>query len=461
MTDIGDRLAAFIEAACVPLYSGHASGTLEHAEAILAAYPEIAGNNIHTAAILGDDAGVRRFLERDVGNATAKGGPRNWDALTHLCFSRYLRLDRMRSDGFLRAAEALLNTGASANTGWYEVNHQPEPEWESALYGAAGVAHNAELTRLLLERGADPNDDEVVYHTPEGWDNGALKVLVNSERLSDDSLMTMLLRKTDWHDYDGIKWLLEQGADPNRMTRWGKNALHNAVMSDNSLEIFKVLLDHKADPTIIASRPDQVRMSPSGRSAVEMAAWRGRGDVLELFGERGIPIELHGIEQLLSACARNDPVGVRSIAESEPGLVSEVIAAGSTLLARFAGVGNTEGVRYLLDLGVDVDALFKEGDGYFGTAKDSTALHVAAWRARHATVRLLIACGAQINKLDGEGRTPLALAIRACVDSYWAERRTPESVQALLDAGASTRGVAFPCGYAEVDELLRQHGAGA
>jgi hypothetical protein len=31
-----------------------------------------------------------------------------------------------------------------------------------------------------------------------------------------------------------------------------------------------------------------------------------------------------------------------------------------------------------------------EGDGYFEIAKDSTALHVAAWRARHGTVKLLI-----------------------------------------------------------------------
>src|SRR5438093_2246434 len=35
---------------------------------------------------------------RDPGSAAAKGGPRGWDALTHLCFSRYLKLDRARSD---------------------------------------------------------------------------------------------------------------------------------------------------------------------------------------------------------------------------------------------------------------------------------------------------------------------------------------------------------------------------
>ncbi len=92
----------------------------------------------------------------------------------------------------MRAATALLDAGASANTGWFEKDHQPEPEWESALYGAAGVAHHAELTRLLVERGADPNDGEVTYHAPEGWDNEEIKVLIASGKLTQDSLATML-----------------------------------------------------------------------------------------------------------------------------------------------------------------------------------------------------------------------------------------------------------------------------
>ncbi len=450
MTNGDDPLAAFIEAACVPRDSGHASGTLERAELMLAAHPEVASHDVHTAAILGDDAAVRRFLELDARNATAKGGPHGWDALTHLCFSRYLRLDRARSDGFVRAAKALLDAGASANTGFYETNHQPHPEWESALYGAAGVAHHPELTRLLLERGADPNDGEVAYHTPETDDNRTLKILVESGKLSDDTLATMLLRKADWHDYDGIQYLLENGANPNRMTHWYLTALHQAVRRDNDLKIIEALLDHGADP-MLENRRD-------GKSAVAIAARRGRGDVLKSFERRGIPIELQGVERLIAACAKNDGAAVRSIAESDPEVVRELRAQGGTLLAEFAGTANTDGVRHLLDLGVDVAVLYKEGDGYFDIAKDSTALHVAAWRAWHGTVRVLIERGAPIEAQDSKGRTALALAVRACVDSYWAYRRSPESVQALLDAGASVGGVAVPSGYSEVDDLLLRHG---
>jgi ankyrin repeat protein len=449
MITIGDPLADFVEAACVPLAGGHGSGTLERAQAILAAHPEIAGRDIHVAAILGDDDDVRRFLVLDGANATAKGGPRGWDALTHLCFSRYLRLDRARTAGFVRAAEALLDAGASANTGWFETNHQPRPEWESAIYGAAGVARHPELTRLLLDRGADPNDEETPYHAPETYDITIVKILVESGKLNDDSLTTMLLRKADWHDYDGITFLLDHGADPNRMTRWGLTALHQALRRDNDLRNIEAMLDHGADP--------RLRNRLDGQSATAMAARRGRGDVLDSLERRGVPIELQGVDQLIAACARSDDATVRAIAEGEPQLVSEVLAEGGTLLARFAGTASINGVRHLLDLGVDVAALYYEGDFYFDIAKDSTALHVAAWRAWHGTVRFLIERGAPIDATDGKGRTPLALAVRACVDSYWTHRRSPDSVEALLRAGASVSGVNFPCGYAEVDELLRSH----
>jgi len=452
-----DPLAEFIRAACVPPDSHHLAGTLEDAEGILAAHPEIKTSTVHVAAILGDDAAVRSFVTADPAKATAKGGPHGWDPLTHLCFSKYLRLDRQRSAGFVRAAQALLDAGANPNSGFFSHEHVPEPEYESVLYGAAGIAHDAELTRILVQRGADPNNEEVVYHTPETWDNAALKILLESGKLTAASLARMLLRKTDWHDYDGIKMLLEHGTDPNQLTRWGKTALHNALLSDNRLKIVELLLDHGADATVPGTHPEVYR-SGAGKSSVWLAAERGRDDVLELFERRGIPIELQGSGSLMAACARKDEAAVRSIAGRDPAVVSQLQAEGGRVLAQFAGNGNTEGVRHLLDLGVDIEAPSQEEDFYWGIAKNSTALHVAAWRARHATVKLLIERGAQVDRPDGKGRTPLALAVRACVDSYWTHLRSPESVRALLEAGAPVTGVQFPSGYAEVDALLEAHG---
>ena len=412
-----DFRSAFIKAA-----TWH--GGLEEAEALLAAQPELTAGDIHIVAILGDDDAVRRLLAEDRNRATAKSAPYGGDALNYLGLSKYLRLDPKRTPGFLRAATALLDAGSDPNTGFWTTGQFPERE--TALYGAAGVAHHAELTRLLVERGADPNDGEAVYHSPETRDNAAMKVLVETGKLTPESLSLMLIRKHDWHDYDGVKYLLERGVDPNYQRERGWIPIHHAVARNNSQQIIKLLLDHGADP----------RVRKDGATAIERAARKGRGDLLKLFAERGFPIELRGVDRLIAACAMDDGRRVREIRERDPQLVRELLAQGPTLLAEFVGTWNTAGVQHLLDLGVPVNARYA-GDGYFDIAGESTALHVAAWQSRPDLVKILIDRGADVNAKDGKGRTPLLLANRACTDSYWMERATPEPARLLRAAGAT------------------------
>lgn len=377
-------------------------------------------SDIYTAALLGDDQAVKRYLAEDPSRATKSGGPRNWDPLTYLCFSVFLQHEP--HEGFVRAAEALLDAGADPNTGFWDDTHTPHPERESVLYGAAGVAFHPGLTKLLLDRGAEPNDAEVPYHSPETYDNRALQVLLESGKLTPQSKATMLVRKADFHDLEGMRLVLSHNADPNFQTSWKNTPLQHAIQRDNALAMIELLLDHGADPKVTNAR--------TGLTAVAMAARRGRRDVLDAFARRDIPIDPRDLELDMTQ--------------------------GGRLLAEFAGNGNTAGVRELLEAGVPVDALYV-GDAYFGIAPDSTALHVAAWRARPETVRALIAHGACLNVRDAHGRTPLMLAIKACVDSYWMNRRTPESVAALLSAGCSLDGVSCPTGYEEVDVLLRRY----
>ena len=423
MIERDDPRAAFIDAALW-------HGPIESAEAILAAHPEIASRDIYTAAILGDDAAVGRFLELDPANATVKGGPRGWDALTYLCFSKYLRLDRSRSEGFVRAATALLDAGADPNTGFINEDHGPKPTLESVLYAAAGVAHHPELTRLLLERGADPNDDEVPYHSPETLDNSAMKILVESGKLALDSLVTMINRKLDWHDYDGAAWLLAQGADPNRLSHWGGRLLHHALGHGNAIAFFELLLNHGADPTL---------PSKDGTTAFAIAARMARADVLDLFARRGFAVVLQGDDAFLAACARADEAGARRIAADDPTVVQRVEAQNSGLLVDVAGSGNTAAVRLMLDLGFDIDTqrinpLWSAGE---------TALHVAAWRGHLPMVKLLIERGAPLEATHRSGATPLAVALRALVEqSEWTPNEySIEIARTLLNAGARLESV--------------------
>jgi ankyrin repeat protein len=427
-----DQRAAFMRAAVW-------HGPLAPADAMLAADPSLATVDIHTAAIVADDEAVRRFLAGDRARATATSGPYDAEPLVYLCLSKYLRLDPSRTDRFLRAATALLDAGANPNAGFWL-----NGEFETAMYGAAGVAHHAAMTKLLLERGGDPNDVEVAYHSPETRDPAVLTLLVETGRLTPESLHLMVLRKIDWHDLNGIRYLLEHGAATSLKGSPRGTALNQALIRGNCLEIVELLLDHGDDPAIVTK----------GITAFARAAREGRGDVLDLFARRGIAIDLQGVDRLIAACASGDAAQVQSIAAREPSLVAELKAIGGELLARFSGTGNLPGVGQLLDAGVEVTAPFEKGDGYWGAPPGSLAIHTAAWRARHDVVKLLLDRGSPADVKDARGRTPLMLAVQACVDSYWTGMRSPASVDALLRAGASVDGVPFPSGYADVDALL-------
>jgi ankyrin repeat protein len=445
--NLADPLNTFVEVACVDRHGWHGSGTLEHGDLILARYPDVARGSVYSAAVLAEEAAVRSWLARDPSLATAAGGPHKWDALTYLCFSRYLRIDRARSEAFVSTARVLLEGGAHANTGWIEyIDDPPRPIHESVIYGAAGLAQNPGLTKLLLDHGADPNDEETPYHIAETYDNTVVEILLRSGRFNKVSLTTVATRKCDWHDDKGLELALEHGADPNYLTRWKYSLLQQAIRRDNGLVMIEAILDRKADP-YLANNDD-------GRNAIQMAAYHGRGDILAALEERGFEIGLEGLDAMVAACARADIKTARSFAATDPLRLAHLLSIGGALLARFAGAGNEAGVRCLLDLGVSAAARWVEGDAYWEQSANSTALHVAAWRAHHDVVRTLIAAGTPVSALDARNRTALQLAVRACTHSYWKYRRQPDSVAALLAAGAATDGIELPTGYDAIDDLL-------
>jgi ankyrin repeat protein len=415
-------------------------GDLKKAESLLAEHPELANSDIHTAAITGDDAAQRRFNAADPESVHAKSPPFDGDALNYLGLSKYLRLDPSRTDALLRCATALLDAGANPNTGfWWN------GEFETALYGAAGVAHHAGMTELLLDRGADPNDGEVVYHSPEEQGNAAMKVVVETGRVTPENLSLMLIRKIDWHDADGVKFLLEHGADPARLRERGFAPLHHALARCDGPEIMTLLLDHGASALDTSE----------GITAVVRAAREGRYDVLAEFEKRGVPLQAEGLDRLLMALARGPDESAKQILEQHPEYVGQVKEMGGRLLVKWCNAWNWEGMRRLLELGVSASAPYAEGDGYFNLPKGVLPIQAAAWFLDARAIAMLLERGADPNAVAENGATPLDLFVLGCTESYWSEYRCLPPAELLLDAGARLNRVKLPTGYPEFDELFR------
>ena len=67
-----------------------------------------------------------------------------------------MRLQPKRARQFVKGAKLLLENGADPNSFYLETANDPNSVHETALYGAAGVANNPALAKLLLDAGANP-----------------------------------------------------------------------------------------------------------------------------------------------------------------------------------------------------------------------------------------------------------------------------------------------------------------
>lgn len=367
-------------ASAVPVTGSHRGGTLDEARALLHTEPSLAERSIYTAAVLGNANSVRLWLERDPALATAQGGPHAWDALTWCCFSRWLRDEPHRVADFVAVGRALIEAGAPVNTGFIDHNHGPTPQVESALYGAAGVAFCAPLTALLLEHGADPNDEEVPYHAAEEYAHDVVTALLAAPiPLSRDSLATLLLRKADWHDLHGVQQLLRHGVDPNHTGRWPHSPLRQAIRRDNDVAIIEALFDAGADTS----------QEFNGVSAVSLAAWHGRTDVLQLFAERGVQLPRDGVDGVAVDVAFGDAIGVRARLAADSELREAFMRRLPEFMCRCAANGSLAPLSVLLQLAPSPDVRWAEGDGYWQIPPNSSALEVAIIRQQQAAERLI------------------------------------------------------------------------
>lgn len=402
------------------------------ARRLLADHPSLPSTSIHAAAAAADVDGVVRFLAKDRTLATAVDNTGKWPPLAYACWSTFHTVSPALAAASLRVVTFLLDAGAGANTS------TPLPEGEDAgklsvLYFAC-ESNNVAVVHRLLERGADPNDGESVYHAAQYGHLECLDLLLahggnlsdRHERWSNTPLYFLAGHTDDeggkapW--VKGLRWLLEHGADPNMTSGESRETpLQKIVASSRNAAATTLLLDHGAD--VHLARAD-------GRTAYALAVRVGNETSAAQLVERGARTDVVApIDALLGACARGDDGEARRLAAGQPDWRSGLTAGDRGTVIQGVWAGRPEVVRLAAELGFDLT-----WEGEWG----GTPLHHAAWLGKPELVRLLLSLGAPVNVRDSRfGSSPIAWAAHGSTNCRTADDDYVAIVDLLLAAGAT------------------------
>lgn len=339
--------------------------------------PELFARDPWFACILGDETGVAAALSRDPDFARRPGGP---VAMLPLVAVTHSKLILDGADGFLGCARRLIAHGADVNATW------ADPRWPdnplSALYGAAGRSHNAALTKLLLDAGANPDDNESLYHSVETADPACLKMLLAAGARVDGT--NALGRVLDFDRLDVLKMLLAHGGDPNERA-W----THHAILRGRSLDHVRTLIEAGADPGA---------RDRDGTSLYAYAEQFGRTDVTALLRSLGVSEELPPEAEFVAACGRADLDAAHRILADRPDMFERLDERQLRLMPDLAAIGRIDAVRTMLALGWPREVK---------TAWHATALNLAIFQGDAELAALLLDAGADWRTIHGYGDNAL------------------------------------------------------
>jgi hypothetical protein len=396
----------FLRLACLN-YGNDDPARRTRAAELLNANPELASASIYTAAAVGDVGATRSFLEGDRSCASAQGGPYDWEPLLYLAYSRVDDGPPGRSS--LAVAQRLLDAGADPNVGYLWEGLSPP---FTALTGAFGSGENdppqhprgLELARLLLERGAEPNDSQTLYNRQ--WDP------------TDDWLE--LLLEFGLGTGDGGRWrklLAPAHESPREMLE----DVLKAAASAGFAHRVRSLLDRGVDPNGYGTGHPIYE----GRSPLQVAAVAGHTEIVELLLHAGARNDLDDVDVFACVATAGDRARAEGMLQAEPVLREQALARRPAQIVRAAAADRLEAVALLVELGFDVNAIDRS------TPLHVTALHEAAMRGSMEVIRLLVAHGADPNVHDaGYDATP----------GGWAEHFGMTEAHAYLRALEGTAG---------------------
>jgi len=272
--------------------------------------------------------------------------------------------------------------------------------------------------------------------------------------------MTPLMHAAVSGSREAMAMLLDKGASVNSANGAGVTAL---MMSVTDIDKVNLLLAKGADVNAVTKR---------GRSALLLAAMSdGSAPLVRLLMSKGADpkvVDVLKVNALNAATRGNDMETIRIIADAGVP-VNDADFAGFTPLITAASAGNVQAVKLLLAKGAHVNAV--SGDGSFQKVKagtialgNFTPLLAAASFGSREVVSLLLDAGADVNAKDVRGMTPLMLAVAT-------DHQSPEVVRALINrkpdvnarslAGETALDWARKIGNPAVVQMLERAGATA
>ncbi|WP_419912507.1 ankyrin repeat domain-containing protein [Hoeflea sp.] len=401
-------------------------------KALLDADPDLGDANFGLQVALYDRAAVEAALADDPKAAVRDVGIRS--PILHLSFSQHIHSVPDRAGDMIAIAEALVRNGADVNDSY---PFEPGAEHRlSALYGALGHGNNMLLARWLLENGADPNDNESLYHSTELGHHEGLKMLLEHGAVAEGT--NALPRALDFNDFEAVRLLLEGGADPNEgiephpsgLPMMMVFALHQAARRMCSGEIAQLLIDHGADGS----------MPFNDHSAYAFARMFGNTEVAGVLERCGQTTRLDATEALLASAA-DGPVSGRV----DPAALTPETRRIMTRMIGFDG--RLDHIKRLYAIGINPDWTDEMG---------LTAIHVAGWEGRADAVEWLLTLDPDLEHKNDYGGNLLGTIIHGAEFSpARAERDHLTCARLVLAKGAVLRQTEIDlCGVEDMAELL-------
>lgn len=410
-------------------------GDLARAQAIATESPTVTSYSIYTASAFGNVEAVGEFLSKNPACAVESGGSRNWPPILYAAWSCFWS---SRSFELLEVMRLLLENGANPNSSWHNSKYD---QAESALYGTV-EANSVAGARLLLEAGADPNDNESLYHACEKW-NLDLLMALGEFGLREQDLSYCVKHALDMRWPEAVYWFLEKGADPNAIHPAAhETTLHWAIKRGAPLAVIQALLDAGADPNAMAQAGHSMVLGRKGNTPLDYALGLGSTEIANLLRSHGaLDAQRSDKEALIIAAAAGDRERAFAILQANPSLKQQLDHFDRSLVAHVAQMQNWSGVRLMIELGWPVDAV-----GWM----EARPLTWALCFGNSEMVDFLLTRGASLSPAGPYFQSPL----HTVVHCRWEKREQAACLERLLQENITVPESFVPCGITEFDSIL-------